>query len=87
MTRCQLSNADVGETLEVVPAGGVDQNRHRPELATDPRKRVVHLRPVGDVGRERRRVVGRLQIDGGDLETVLAQPRRDGLTDSGGHLR
>ena len=58
MTRCQSLERDVGEPLEALEPGGVDQNRHRPELGADRRQRVVDLRAVRDVGGVGEFVVG-----------------------------
>ncbi len=48
-----ILEVDVGEPLEPVQAGSVDQNGDRAELIADGRERRVHLRPVGHVGGER----------------------------------
>ena len=44
ITRCQSSNVRSVNRLNFVEPGGVDQNRHRPELGADRGQRVVDLR-------------------------------------------
>ena len=78
-----IGEFDVGEALEPVEAGGVDQNGDRSGLRTDAGERGVDLPAVGDVGLEREVGVGRFEVDGRNPIAVFAQSLDDGKADSG----
>ena len=81
---------DVGEALEALEPGGVDQNRHRPQLRADGRQRVVDRGAVGDVGGVGEFGVGWIEVDDRDVQAVGAQPLGDRVSDAGsasGHDR
>src|SRR6516165_3268259 len=74
---------DVVETVEAVQARGVDQNRHRPQPGANRRQRGIHLRSFRYVGGESEIGFRRSEVDGRDVQTVGAQPLRDGQADTG----
>ena len=78
-----IRELDVGEPLEPVKAGGVDQNGDRAQLLADGRQCRVDLRAVGDVGGERQLRLGGFEVDGRHVVAVFAEPLRDGQADSG----
>ena len=83
ITPLPVLELDVGEPLEPIEAGGVDQNGDRTELIADGRERSVDLRTVGHVGGERELRFGRIEVDGGDVVAVFAEPLGDGQADAG----
>ena len=81
---------DVGEPLELLESGGVDQNRDRPQLSADGGQCVVDCSAVGDVGGVGEFGIGRIEVDDRDVQAVGAQPLGDRLSNAGaasGHDR
>jgi hypothetical protein len=82
--------AEVGEALEPVHAGRVDQDGDRAQLFPDGGQCLVYLRAVGHVGLLPGRRIGhfgRVEVEGGDAVALGAQPLRDGQADAGGTAR
>ncbi len=72
----------IGESLEAFHPRGVHQDGDRTELFPDCGQRGVDRSAVGDVGGVRELVVGRQEVEGGDVIPVGAQPIRDSLADA-----
>ncbi len=79
MTRCHSSNEIVGEALEAVQAGGVDQHRDRAELGPNRIECGVDSCAVGHIRDMREIVIRWLQVEYRDVEAVGAQPGDNGL--------
>ena len=79
----QVVEREVGEPLEAFHPRGVHQDGDRAELLPDGAQRGVDRGAVGDVGGVRELLVGRDEVEGGDVIAVGAQPIRDGLADAG----
>ena len=82
MTCCQSSNVRSVNRLKRSMPGGVHQDGDRAELFADRVERGVDRGAVGDVGGVGELVVGRDEVEGGDVIPVGAQPIRDGLADA-----
>lgn len=70
------------ERLEAVQARGVDQHGHRSQLCADGGECFVDLGAVGDVGDVGEVIVGRVEIERGDVEAVRTQSIGDRLADA-----
>jgi hypothetical protein len=77
---------EVGEALEPVETGRVDQDGDRAQALPDGRQRGVYpgrIRHVGHLAEWRLRRLGRVEIEDGDVVAVRAQPPRNGQPDAG----
>jgi len=79
--------AEVGEALEPVHAGRVDQDGDRAQIFPDGGQCLVYLRAVGHVGLLPELRIGRVEVEGGDPVPLGAQSLRDGQADAGGAAR
>ena len=82
MTRCQRSNDDVVERLEASRPAALTRIGHRPELGANAGQCLVDLGAVRDVGGVGELVVGRVEVEHGDVEAVGAQSIDDRLADA-----
>ena len=82
MTCCQVVEREVGEPLETFNPRRVHQDGDWAELLPHGGQRGVDGRAVGHVGGVRELVVGRYEVERGDVVPVGAQPIRDGLADA-----
>ena len=78
----EVFEREVGEPLEAFHPRRVHQDGDRAELLPDGAQRGVDRGAVGDVGGVRELLVGRDEVEGGDVIAVGTQPIRDGLADA-----
>src|SRR5215217_930687 len=73
---------NVGEFLEAVEAGRIDQDGHRPQLCPDRSERGLDLCSISNVRRMRELVLGGVEVDRGDVIAIRAQTMDDRLPDA-----
>src|SRR5215213_9866054 len=74
---------EVREAFEFLESGSVHENRHRAELSANGGKRFRDLLRVRDVTGVCEVGIGRVEIDGCDVQAIGAQPSRDSQADAG----